>query len=135
MPLEWELVREWLARAQADLHGAEIALAGKPLIVEHVCFHSQQVVEKALKAFLVYHAVEFPWTHQIGTLLDLCMEQDDSFARLVTTAVPLTEYAVHFRYPFFGPPPSAEQAHAALATARDVLAFVMARLPRETQPD
>jgi HEPN domain-containing protein len=134
MPLEWELVRDWLARAQADVQGAEIALAGRPLITEHVCFHSQQTVEKSLKAFLVYHGVEFPWIHQIGPLLNLCIEQDESFAALATTAVPLTEYAVRFRYPFFGPPPSLEQARAALTTARDVFAFVVARLPEETSP-
>jgi hypothetical protein len=27
-PPEWELVREWLTRAQADLRGEEVALAG-----------------------------------------------------------------------------------------------------------
>ncbi|MBU4270591.1 MAG: HEPN domain-containing protein [Planctomycetes bacterium] len=134
MPLEWELVREWLARAQADLQGAEVALGGRPLITEHVCFHGQQAVEKALKAFLVYHGVDFPWTHQIGPLLDLCIEQNGSFSRLVTAAVPLTEYAVRFRYPFFSPPPSLEQARAALATAHDVFAFVTACLPDETRP-
>jgi hypothetical protein len=41
MPPEWELAREWLNRAQADVRGAQVALAGTPLITEHVCFHSQ----------------------------------------------------------------------------------------------
>jgi HEPN domain-containing protein len=134
MPPEWELVREWLVRAQADVQGAEVALSGNPLITEHVCFHGQQAVEKALKAFLIHHSVEFPWTHQIGPLLDLCVELDDSFATLVAAAVPLTEYAVRFRYPFFGPPPSLEQAKAVLAVACEVFAFVLARLPGETHP-
>jgi HEPN domain-containing protein len=134
MPLLWELVREWLARAQADLNGAKVALAGTPLTTEHVCFHSQQAVEKSLKAFLVHHGVDFPWTHQIGLLLDLCVEQDRSFEQLISTAVPMTEHAVRWRYPFFGAPPSVEQARDALATAGDVLAFVAARLPEETRP-
>jgi HEPN domain-containing protein len=134
MPPEWELVREWLGRAQADMHGAKVAMTGTPLIAEHVCFHSQQAVEKALKAFLVHHGVDFPWTHQIGLLLDLCRERDHSFERLMADAAPMTEYAVRWRYPFFGPPPSVEQAGLALATARGVLAFVLARLPEETHP-
>ena len=91
-------------------------------------------VEKALKAFLVHQSVDFPWTHQIGLLLDLCGEQDRSFEQLMAAAVPMTEYAVRWRYPFFGPPPSVEQAGLSLATARDVLAFVLARLPEETHP-
>ena len=92
-------------------------------------------MEKSLKAFLLYHDVEFPWIHHIGPLLDLCIDQDDSFAQLMTTAVPLTEYAVRFRYPFSGSPPSEEQVRGALATAREVFAFVTARLPAETHPD
>ncbi len=134
MPPEWELVREWLARARANLEGAEIALAGRRLITEHVCFHGQQAVEKALKAYLVFHGIEFPWTHQIGPLLDLCVERDGSFSSLATGVVPLSEYAVRYRYPFFGPPPSLEQARAALSIAHDVFAFVTARLPEEIRP-
>ena len=134
MPPEWELVREWLGRALADLRGAEVALAGAPLITEHVCFHSQQAVEKALKAFLVHHGVDFPWTHQIGLLLDICREQDRLFEQLAEAAVPMTEYAVRWRYPFFGPPPTLDQARTALDTARNVLTFVKQRLPEETHP-
>ena len=58
MPPDCDLVRQWLERSKADLDGAEVALAGDPLITEHVCFHGQQAVEKALKAFLVYHAAD-----------------------------------------------------------------------------
>jgi HEPN domain-containing protein len=134
MPLEWELVREWLSRALTDLRGAEVALTGEPLITEHICFHGQQAVEKSLKAYLVHRGVDFPWTHQIGLLLDLCREQDHSFEQLAKAAVPLTEYAVRWRYPFFGPPPSLDQARTSLNTAREVFAFVMSRLPKETHP-
>ncbi len=134
MPPDWDLVRQWLERSKADLDGAEVALAGDPLITEHVCFHGQQAVEKALKAFLVYHEVEFAWTHQIGFLLELCVKLDNAFARFVTLAVPLTEYSVGFRYPFCGQLPSLEQAHVALETARKVFQFVADRLPQETHP-
>ena len=134
MSPDLELVRGWLERSQTDLHGADVALAGQPLVTEHACFHSQQAVEKALKAFLVYQEVEFPWTHQIGLLLEACAKQDDAFTRLVTTAVPLSEYAVRFRYPFLGAPPSPQQARAALDTARQVFQFVVDRLPEQTHP-
>jgi len=135
MPPDLDLVRQWIERSKAGLHGAEVALAGKPLITEHACFHAQQAVEKALKAFLVYHEVEFAWTHQIGLLLELCARQDEGFSHFVTTAVPLTEYAVRFRYPFSEPPPPLEQARAALDTARQVFQFVAERLPEETHPN
>ncbi len=134
MPPDLELVRGWLERSQADLQGAEVALAGEPLITEHACFHSQQAVEKALKAFLAHREVDFAWTHQIGPLLGLCAEEEGAFTQFVATAVPLTEYAVRFRYPFPGSPPSLERARAALDTAREVFQFVVDRLPEETHP-
>jgi len=131
---ELQLAREWLDRARSDLRAAEVLLADQPPLCEDAGFHSQQAVEKALKAFLVYRQVEFAWTHQIGLLLELCAQQDDVFTRFVSSAVPLTAYAVRFRYPFSGSPPSLEQARAALDTARQVYAFVLGRLPEETHP-
>jgi HEPN domain-containing protein len=134
MPPELQLVRQWLDRARSDLRAAEVLLADQPPLCADAGFHGQQAVEKALKAFLVYHQVDFAWTHQIGPLLQLCAEREEGFARFVVTAVPLTEYAVRFRYPFVGPPPSFEQARAALNTARQVHAFVLGRLPVEAHP-
>jgi HEPN domain-containing protein len=131
---ELQLARQWLDRARSDLRAAEVLLADQPPLCEDAGFHSQQAVEKALKAFLVYHQVDSAWTHQISPLLQLCAEREDGFARFVATAVPLTEYAVRFCYPFSGSPPSLEQARAALETAREVYAFVLQRLPKETHP-
>ena len=131
---ELQLARQWLDRARSDLRAAEVLLADQPPLCEDAGFHSQQAVEKALKAFLVYRQVEFAWTHQIGLLLELCAQQDDTFTRFVSSAVPLTEYAVRFRYPFVGPPPSLAEARAALDTAQEVFRFVADRLPEETRP-
>jgi hypothetical protein len=39
--------------------------------IEAVAVHSQQAVQKALKALLVWYQVEFPKTHDIKRLLDL----------------------------------------------------------------
>jgi HEPN domain-containing protein len=131
---ELQLARQWLDRARSDLRAAEVLLADQPPLCEDAGFHGQQALEKSLKAFLVYHQVDFAWTHQIGPLLQLCAERDDGFGQFVTSAVPLTEYAVRFRYLFLGPPPSPEEVRAALDVARQVYAFVVARLPEETHP-
>jgi len=47
----------WLAKAELDLRSAEHAFAAAPPLHEDVLFHSQQTVEKAMKAWLTFHDV------------------------------------------------------------------------------
>ena len=117
MSPELELVRQGLERARGDLRSAELVLRGEPPVCESVCFFCQQVVEKALKAFLVHRRVDFEWTHLIAYLLDLCAGHDGSFEQWRDSASPLSEYAVRLRYPYRGPAPTPQQARRALDVA------------------
>lgn len=40
--------------------------------MDTVCFHAQQAAEKSLKALLVSRDIEYPLTHDIELLLQLC---------------------------------------------------------------
>jgi HEPN domain-containing protein len=40
------------------------------------------MVEKLLKAFLTYHNIQFPRTHLLETLNQLCLELDKEFQKL-----------------------------------------------------
>ena len=61
--------REWLNRARSDL---ALARTERPdVYLEDLCFHAQQAVEKAVKALLIAHQVDFPYTHDIAQLLTL----------------------------------------------------------------
>ena len=56
-----ELCRGLLRKARQDRIALDALL---PLhAYDAVCFHAQQAVEKWLKAFLAYHGVAFPHTH------------------------------------------------------------------------
>lgn len=58
-------VGEWRTRADEDLNLAIYAF-GMPeqrRPYRLIAYHAQQCAEKCLKAFLVYHNVEFPYTH------------------------------------------------------------------------
>lgn len=134
MPPEWELIAQWLCLAHADLRAAEADLAQPTPLVEDACFHCQQAVEKSLKAYLIHRDIEFQWSHEIKYLLGLCIQGDGSFEQLRDSAVPLTDYAVRFRYPSDQPGPTVEQSREALHTARRVYRFVLERLPVETHP-
>jgi len=61
----------WLAKARTDLLACDALFAQGAELWEAVAFHAQQTVEKALKAVLVAHQVEFSKTHDIERLLDL----------------------------------------------------------------
>jgi HEPN domain-containing protein len=63
-----------------------------------IAYHAQQCAEKCLKGFLVYHKVDFPYTHSIGQLLRLCGEFA-SWPQILQNAKELTPYAVTARYP------------------------------------
>jgi len=131
MQPELELVKLWVDRARTDLLSAEADLAYKTPIVEDACFHCQQAVEKILKAFLVFHGVEFEYTHQIERLIEQCVRLNPSFARLHDTADQLTVYAVRFRYPYTGPLPTLDHVRRLLSIAQETCNFVFDRLPRE----
>ncbi len=87
-----------------------------------------------MKGFLTSREVDFEWVHDIKYLLGLCTPIDVEFERFSHLAESLNDYAVRFRYPSSRPDPTAQQALEALAAAREVLDFVHARLPAETNP-
>jgi len=129
MPPEEEAVELWLDCVRRDLRAAEVGLAAEPPLTEDAGFHCQQAVEKALKAFLVHRRAPFKKSHDIEYLLDLCVEQDDSFDQLRGSAAPLTVHATRFRYPLPGPGPGPERIRQDLDVARRVMQFVLDRLP------
>ena len=133
MPPDFEIVREWLIRADRDLQAARLLLENPTPLLEYVLFHCQQAVEKALKGYIEYREIRPPKTHVIAQLLDLAEVQDSDFASIRDSAW-LTPYAVSTRYPGFEPEPTAELAREGITTAKQILAFVTERLSAEAKP-
>ena len=63
-------VDAWLVKADGDLRMARFALTTKDPLLDQACFHSQQAVEKALKAPLVAAEQAVPKTHDLLLLAD-----------------------------------------------------------------
>jgi HEPN domain-containing protein len=122
-----ELAHEWPAKADVDLSAAGALLSAGDLS-DVAAFHAQQVAEKALKALLVWHQVEFPKTHDIERLLEPCASVDRDLAETLAGAAELTAYGVEYRYPGEYPPVSEEAAELSLATAHLVVGEVAKRL-------
>ena len=105
-----------------------------PPFAEDIVFHSQQAVEKSLKAFLSWHVLPFRKTHNLVELGEACSHIDQSLESLFRRAAPLTEYAWKFRYPGDPVEPSAQEAADALSVAPAVFEAVLSRLPHDVRP-
>ena len=70
-------VRQWIKYGDEDIQVARhvMKLTGDAPY-RLVAYHAQQCAEKYLKAYLVYHRVDFPYTHRILLLLELCPDRD-----------------------------------------------------------
>ena len=110
---------DWLRYAVSDLEIARITQSPR-ILLEGLCFHAQQAAEKALKAVLVAHAIPFPRTHNLTTLLDL-LPQDIVLPSEVEAATSLTDYAVLTRYPGNLEPVTEEEYHEAVRLAEAVV--------------
>jgi HEPN domain-containing protein len=61
-------------------------------------FHSQQAVEKALKAALASRDIEFPHTHDLDGLIELCRTNGLDIPATLDGVEHLAPYGVHMRY-------------------------------------
>jgi HEPN domain-containing protein len=95
----WDFVQQWLKKAESDLQTSKILLDAEVDDYFPCAFHSQQAIEKFLKAYLVRHQVEFRKTHDLDELLNLTNSIDPSFGDEVGSCVWLTPYGVEFRFP------------------------------------
>ena len=104
------LVEEWVKKATDDELNAQSILRHRDGTAGGVCFLSQQMAEKYLKAFLVHREGRYPKVHPTDALWELCVALDPAFAVIKEDAVFLTHFYVPSRYPgdypdFYGDEP------------------------------
>ena len=118
----------WLEQATEDYRSAEVLLeAGRHYMV---CFVSQQIAEKALKAYLYAQGRDWVFGHSVSKLCLSCAEGEDAFVALHREIKNLDQYYIEARYPN-GLPESIpaefyneEDAHTALGMAAKALRTV-----------
>jgi HEPN domain-containing protein len=121
--------REWLNRARSNLMVARTE--GPDIYLEDLCFNAQQAAEKAIKALLIRHGVEFPYVHDLAELLTSLEGAGQEIPESIRQAERLTRFAVFTRYPGFAPPTSREEYQEALALAEAVVRWAEERLRDE----
>lgn len=121
-------VEHWLIKGENDLRAGHASLRANPPITEDVCFHSQQAIEKSLKAFLVEMDAEFPRTHDLTKLVRLCGKFDEAFLELIKLVEGMTVYAVSERYPDDWREIPLDEAQEAIGKAEKAVAFVKGKI-------
>ena len=122
-PEALRVARRWIAKADEDIAAAERLLALDDSLAAVACFHSQQAVEKLIKALLVLAGVPFARTHDVIQLSAL-LPGDLALTVPLSDLAPLNRYAVEARYPIGEEPLTGGEAHSALAVARRVRGLV-----------
>ena len=125
------IVLQWAEYADQDLRLAQHAMGMvEPCPYRLAAYHAQQCAEKYLKAFLIWRDIEFPRTHNISLLLELCDPQTGWLTTLAEGEY-LTPYAVVARYPGEDEPVDRDEAQQAIRRADQIRRTVRKAL-RET---
>lgn len=99
-----DLALRLFMKGEQDLMAVQI-LSDNPDIADDIIgFHSQQAVEKFLKAVLVKNSVKFRKTHDLIELLDILEENNLPLPEYPDALDELEPYAVTARYDFFDEP-------------------------------
>ena len=113
-------VVQWLEFADEDLRLARHGLTlrtGVPYRL--IAYHAQQCAEKCIKAYLVFQGIDFPFTHNIARLLELCSEKA-AWLKELSEAEELTPFAITAQYPGEDEAVSKGEALRAVAIADNV---------------
>ncbi len=113
--------QDWMRHANSDLAIASVS-PPPAVLLEGLCFHTQQAAEKSIKAVLIAQSVSFPRTHSIRMLLDIAA-QHVTVPEVIQDAAGLTDYAVTTRYPGAPEPVEREDYEEALRLAEAVFSW------------
>ena len=126
--------KQWMTYGDEDLRLARHALtllSGCPYRL--IAYHAQQCAEKYLKAYLVYHRIDFPYTHNISRLLELC-EKSSRWPEKIYEAEELTPFAITARYPGEDEKVTKKEALRAVGIATKIRQTVRKTLKKEGFP-
>lgn len=127
--------QEWFRKAKNGIQAAELLLSDKSPLIDEAAFHCQQSIEKSLKGFLFWNSRPFQKTHNLLALSSECLSIDSSLESLLKQTAPLTQYAVEYRYPGQENHPAKDEVEDMIDLAREILAAILQRVPKETHPD
>ena len=118
---------KWFKRAEEDYLSIRAILKGGGAF-STACFLSQQMAEKYLKGFLVFHNKSFPKVHDLIELETLLMEKTSDIDDLHKDLKLLNRYYIETRYPGDYPEFTFEEAQQSFESAIRIKEFVLKRI-------
>ena len=122
-----KIIQEWLLAAERDLKIAKEDI-DKPERRQDVTFHCQQAAEKFLKAFIIFKNLEFRPTHDLETLLHICLQQNKEFESIKTECRMLSPFYIGTRYPEFDERLTGQEVKEVLRYAEKIAEFVKGKI-------
>lgn len=123
-----EAASRWLEKARRDLDTAWLNHKHGGY-TDVTCYFCHQTVEKALKAFLIYHSIRFKKVHVLPNLLQACISQNKTFSRFQKHCQILNDYYIEAKYPLEFPIDyPKKEAEEALKLAEEILEFVKKKI-------
>lgn len=108
-------------KSREDFALARSALRRKKPLITGACFHAQQCAEKYINALLVSKDAEFPKTHDLLMLNNLCSDIGILLEVDPMLLNHLADYAVRTRYP--GEEPTLKDAKEAMEITKIIRTF------------
>ncbi|MBI5193321.1 MAG: HEPN domain-containing protein [Nitrospirae bacterium] len=99
-----------------------------------ICFHAQQAVEKAFKAVLLFHKINFPFTHDLEELIDTFETSKIPIPSNLLDVGILTPYAVETRYPGYWGEITETDISEAIKFAEDAIKWTEGIVQEKEQP-
>jgi len=93
-----ELARLLLSKAAEDIYVLQRLVGDAEAPVTVIGFHSQQAVEKSLKAVLAARGIVYPWTHDLEGLVELIEDNHIPLPPDAGRLHHLTEFGADLRY-------------------------------------
>lgn len=131
-----QAIQKWFLIVESDLATAVKAASEPDPHYDTAMYHCQQAGEKAVKAYLVFHGLDFNKTHDIQLLIELAMSVDPTWEDWFPAAESLTPFATKYRYPDLTTDvPTKPEYEYAYEKADALYRHVLALLPPETHPE
>lgn len=121
-----KVVQEWIRKADSDWRTANLIWQSPEPNYDAVCFHTQQCVEKMMKALLISREKVPPYTHNLVSLDEFLREIYTEWLAEPEDLQLLTLGATAYRYP--GDAATAEDAATCLRIADQLRARALTLL-------
>lgn len=123
--MKTDIVKNFLIKAKHDLFTAQLILKNQPDYTDIISFHSQQTIEKVLKAFLTFNKVKIKSNHDLIFLLEECKKIDTEFENFSLELISdINEVGMSVRYQDIEDDPKQKEAFMFLELARELNEFV-----------